>query len=661
MGAASRPGGNGRGAARAKTASAHAKMTPARGARIDAALAAAADRTAYLADDAKTEIRICAGTACHASGRVALRTAVDKALADRGLTDKVRVVETGCHGFCQQGPIIVLRPKGIFYPRLKPGDIDEIVETSIVGDGIVERLLYKHPGTGEPLALENEIPFYSLQKRIVLGLNGKIDPFSLDDYLAHGGYSALAKVLKAGDPLGVIAQIDESGLRGRGGAGFPTGRKWRSCRANPGEKHYVICNADEGDPGAFMDRSVLEGNPHSVIEGMVIAAYAIGGENGPVEGYVYVRHEYPFAVERLRWALQKARERGFLGKDILGSGFDFDIRINQGAGAFVCGESTALTLSIEGQRGMPRGKHIRTAAQGLWGQPTSLNNVETYANVPWIINHGAGEFATLGTATSKGTKIFSLTGKVVNGGLIEVPMGVTLREVIFDIGGGMLPGREFKAVQLGGPSGGCLPASLLDEPIDFESLVAAGSMMGSGGMVVVDDTTCMVDFAKYFLQFTAEESCGKCVPCRVGTTRMLEILERISAGLATVEEVESLERLAEDVVEGSLCALGGSAPNPVLSTLRYFRDEVMAHVVEKRCPAGVCRPLIRYTIDKEACTGCRACFTACPSGAVSGERKSPHRIDQKLCIKCDACRQACKFDAVRVETGVLSLAEGRRR
>ena len=661
MGAASRPGGNGRGAARAKTASAHAKMTPARGARIDAALAAAADRTAYLADDAKTEIRICAGTACHASGRVALRTAVDKALADRGLTDKVRVVETGCHGFCQQGPIIVLRPKGIFYPRLKPGDIDEIIETSIVGNGVVGRLLYRHPGTGEPLALENEIPFYSLQRRIVLGLNGKIDPFSLDDYLAHGGYSALAKVLKAGDPLGVIAQIDKSGLRGRGGAGFPTGRKWRSCRANPGEKHYVICNADEGDPGAFMDRSVLEGNPHSVIEGMVIAAYAIGGENGPVEGYVYVRHEYPFAVERLRWALQKARERGFLGKDILGSGFDFDIRINQGAGAFVCGESTALTLSIEGQRGMPRGKHIRTAAQGLWGQPTSLNNVETYANVPWIINHGAGEFATLGTATSKGTKIFSLTGKVVNGGLIEVPMGVTLREVIFDIGGGMLPGREFKAVQLGGPSGGCLPASLLDEPIDFESLVAAGSMMGSGGMVVVDDTTCMVDFAKYFLQFTAEESCGKCVPCRVGTTRMLEILERISAGLATVEEVESLERLAEDVVEGSLCALGGSAPNPVLSTLRYFRDEVMAHVVEKRCPAGVCRPLIRYTIDKEACTGCRACFTACPAGAVSGERKSPHRIDRKLCIKCDACRQACKFDAVRVETGVLSLAEGRRR
>ena len=639
-----------------------------RAAKIDAALKAAAGKDSYLAEDAKTEIRLCAGTACHASGRVALRKAVEKSLADRGLTDKVKIVETGCHGFCEQGPIIVLRPQGLFYPRLKPQDVDEIIDASIVGDGIVERLLYKHPGTGEPLAHERDIPFYALQKRVVLSLNGKIDPFSLDDYLAHGGYSALAKVLKAADPDAVIDEIERSGLRGRGGAGFPAAKKWRSCRSNPGEKHYVICNADEGDPGAFMDRSVLEGNPHSVVEGMIIAAYAIGGGsspacagNGPVDGYVYVRHEYPFAVERLRHALVRAREHNLLGKDILGSGFDFDIRINQGAGAFVCGESTALTLSIEGQRGMPRGKHIRTVAHGLWGQPTNLNNVETYANVPWIINHGAEEFASVGTATSKGTKIFSLTGKVVNGGLIEVPMGATLREVIFEIGGGMLPGREFKAVQLGGPSGGCLPASLLDQPIDFESLVAAGSMMGSGGMVVVDDTTCMVDFAKFFLKFTAEESCGKCVPCRVGTTRMLEILERISAGMATLDDLDLLERLADDVAEGSLCALGGSAPNPVLSTLRYFKDEVMAHVVEHRCPARVCRPLIRYTIDKEACTGCRACFTACPSNAVSGERKEPHRIHQKLCIKCDACRQACRFDAVRVETGILTPAGGRPR
>ncbi len=637
-------------------------MTPAaRLTKIGKALKAKADQSAYLADDAKTEIRICAGTACHASGRVALRKAVEKTLAERDLTDKVAVVETGCHGFCEEGPIVVVRPQGLFYPRLKPADIEEIIATSVVGDGIVERLLYKDPQTGEALAHEKDIPFYALQERIVLALNGKIDPYSLDDYLSHGGYVALAKVLNAADPEAVIDEVERSSLRGRGGAGFPTGKKWRFCRANPGEKHYVICNADEGDPGAFMDRSVLEGNPHSVIEGMIIAAYAIGAGNGPVEGYVYVRHEYPFAVQRLRHALETARARNLLGDDILGSGFSFDIRINQGAGAFVCGESTALTASIEGHRGMPRGKHIRTVAHGLWGQPTNLNNVESYANVPWIVNHGADAFTAKGTATSKGTKIFSLTGKVVNGGLIEVPMGATLRQVIFAIGGGMLPGREFKAVQLGGPSGGCLPASLLDEPIDFESLVAAGSMMGSGGMVVVDDTTCMVDFAKFFLKFTAEESCGKCVPCRVGTQRMLEILERISAGEATIDDVELLEQLADDIIEGSLCQLGGSAPNPVLSTLRYFRDEVMAHVVERRCPAKVCRPLIRYTIDADACTGCHVCLGACPTKAISGERKQLHVIDQKLCIQCDTCRQVCKFDAIPVETGILELAEGRRR
>jgi NADH-quinone oxidoreductase subunit F len=636
-------------------------MTPAaRLTKIDKALKAKADKSAYLADDAKTEIRICAGTACHASGRVALRKAVEKTLAERDLTDKVAVVETGCHGFCEEGPIVVVRPQGLFYPRLKPKDIEEIIATSVVGDGIVERLLYRDPQTGEALAHEKDIAFYALQERIVLALNGKIDPFSLDDYLSHGGYTALATVLNAADPEAVIDEVEKSGLRGRGGAGFPTGKKWRFCRANPGEKHYVICNADEGDPGAFMDRSVLEGNPHSVIEGMIIAAYAIGAGNGPVEGYVYVRHEYPFAVQRLRHALETARERNLLGDDILGSGFSFDIRINQGAGAFVCGESTALTASIEGHRGMPRGKHIRTVAHGLWGQPTNLNNVESYANVPWIVNHGAEAFRAKGTATSKGTKIFSLTGKVVNGGLIEVPMGATLRQVIFAIGGGMLSGREFKAVQLGGPSGGCLPASLLDEPIDFESLVAAGSMMGSGGMVVVDDTTCMVDFAKFFLKFTAEESCGKCVPCRVGTQRMLEILERISAGEATVDDVERLELLADDIIEGSLCQLGGSAPNPVLSTLRYFREEVMAHVVQRCCPAKVCRPLIRYIIDADACTGCHVCLAACPTGAISGERKQLHSIDQKLCIQCDTCRQVCKFDAIPVETGIFAMAEGRQ-
>jgi NADH:ubiquinone oxidoreductase subunit F (NADH-binding)/(2Fe-2S) ferredoxin/Pyruvate/2-oxoacid:ferredoxin oxidoreductase delta subunit len=633
-----------------------------RAARITKALTAAAVKGSYLADDGKAEIRVCAGTACHASGRVALRKALDAALAERGLSDKVAVVETGCHGFCEEGPIVVVRPQGLFYPRLKPKDIAEIIETSVVGDGVVERLLYRDPQTDAPLAHENDIPFYQGQRRIVLALNGKIDPYSIDDYLNHGGYTALAGVLAADEPEAVIAEVEASGLRGRGGAGFPTGKKWRYCRDNPGETHYVICNADEGDPGAFMDRSVLEGNPHSVIEGMTIAAFAIGAGNGPVEGYVYVRHEYPFAVERLRHALDQARERGLLGEDILGSGFSFDIRINQGAGAFVCGESTALTASIEGHRGMPRGKHIRTVAQGLWGQPTNLNNVETYANVPWIVSNGAEAFGAWGTPTSKGTKIFSLTGKVVNGGLVEVPMGATLREVIFDIGGGMLPGRTFKAVQLGGPSGGCLPAELLDQPIDFESLVAAGSMMGSGGMVVVDDTTCMVDFAKFFLRFTAQESCGKCVPCRVGSQRLLEILERISDGEGTLDDIERMERLSEDIMEGSLCALGGSAPNPVLSTIRYFRDEIEAHIVDHRCPAGVCRPLIRYDIDAEACTGCHVCFGACPTQAISGERKLLHEIDQKLCIKCDTCRQVCRFDAVRVvDAAVPVAAEGRQQ
>jgi NADH:ubiquinone oxidoreductase subunit F (NADH-binding)/(2Fe-2S) ferredoxin/NAD-dependent dihydropyrimidine dehydrogenase PreA subunit len=629
--------------------------------RIEKALAKVADKKAYVASDAKAEIRICAGTACHASGRVALRKAIDKELAERKLTNKVKVIETGCHGFCELGPILVTKPEGLFYGRLKPRDAKEIVDVSIAGKGVVDRLVYRDPATDEHLAYEKDIPFYKLQDRIVLHLNGLIDPFSIDDYLAHDGYRALADVLAADDPEAVIAEVEASGLRGRGGAGFSTGKKWRFCRANPGEMHYVICNADEGDPGAFMDRSVLEGNPHSVLEGMIIAAFAIGAGNGPVGGYVYVRHEYPFAVERLRHAIDTARERGLLGDDILGSGFSFDIRINQGAGAFVCGESTALTASIEGRRGMPRGKHIRTVVQGLWQQPTNLNNVESYANVPWIVLNGAKKFAAKGTRTSKGTKIFSLTGKIVNGGLVEVAMGATLRHVIFDIGGGMLPGRHFKAVQLGGPSGGCLPESLLDEPIDFESLVAAGSMMGSGGMVVVDDTTCMVDFAKFFLQFTAMESCGKCVPCRVGSQRLLEILERITAGEGEIADIGRLQRLSEDIIEGSLCALGGSAPFPVLSTIRYFRDEIEAHIVDKRCPAKVCRPLIRYKVNKQNCTGCYLCNIACPVNAVSGEKKLVQKIDQRLCTKCDTCRQVCNFDAIDVETGVLATTAGRSK
>ena len=629
----------------------------ARQAHIQKALKAAYKPELATGGEDTLKIRVCAGSTCNATGRAALSDALRAELDKRGLGDKVRVVLTGCHGLCQEGPIIVVHPQGVFYPRLKPKDIAEIVATSVVGDGVVERLLYVDPATGATVPLEKDVPFYAGQTRVVRAVNGYIDPLSIDDYLSRGGYAALATVLQQNDPEAVIDEVERSGLRGRGGAGFPAAKKWRFCRANPGEKRYIICNGDEGDPGAFMDRAVLEDDPHSVIEGMLIAAFAIGAD----EGYVYVRHEYPLAVSRLRHALAQARERGLLGADILGTGWDFDLRINQGAGAFVCGESTALTASIEGHRGMPRGKHIRTVAHGLWGQPTNLNNVETYATVPWIVNHGADAFSAMGTATSKGTKIFSLTGKVRNSGLVEVPMGATLREVIFDIGGGMQEGHEFKAVQLGGPSGGCLPAELLDTPIDFENLTKYGSMMGSGGMVVVDETTCMVDFAKFFFKFTAEESCGKCVPCRVGTQRMLEILERITAGMGTIDDVKLLEQLSNDIVEGSLCQLGGSAPNPVLTTLRYFRDEVMAHVVERCCPAKVCRPLIRYTIDKDACTGCHVCFDACPTDAISGERKKLHVIDQKLCIKCDTCRQVCKFDAVPVETGIFAMAEGRQQ
>ena len=626
-----------------------------RAARVERALERATKADGHISNDAGRELRICAGTACHASGRLAIKKAIADELERHGLSDQVAIVETGCHGFCQQGPIVVIRPQGIFYPQLKPRDIPRVIEKSVLGDEVAEDLLYRDPVSGDPVALEAEIPFYALQRRLVLALNGKIDPHSIRDYIAHGGYRALAKVLAEGDPEAVIDLVDASGLRGRGGAGFPAARQWRFTRATQSERKFLICNADEGDPGAFMDRSVLEGNPHSVIEGMLIGAFAIGA----TDGYVYVRHEYPFAVERLRIALDQAREQGLLGPNILDSGFDFDIRVNQGAGAFVCGEETALLASIEGHRGMPRPRPPYPAVSGLWGYPTNTNNVETWANVPWIVNNGTEAYDAMGTGTAKGTKIFSLTGKVTNGGLVEVPMGATLRRVIFDIGGGMLPGRHFKAVQLGGPSGGCLPERLLDTPIDFESLIASGSMMGSGGMVVVDDTTCMVDFARYFLKFTSEESCGKCVPCRVGSARMLEILDRICAGQGEPTDLDRLQTMADDVIEGSLCALGGTAPNPVLTTLRYFRDEYEAHVLEHRCPAKVCRPLIRYTVDADACTGCHVCFGACPVNAISGERKQAHVINQKLCTKCDTCRQVCTFDAIDVDTGVLAVAEGR--
>jgi NADH-quinone oxidoreductase subunit F len=616
------------------------------------ALAAALRPEGVVAHQGELEVRICAGTACHASGRPAVTAAFRDELATRGLSDKVRVVETGCHGFCEQGPIVVLQPKGIFYPRVRTDDVAKIVEASIVGDDVVENRLYKDPKTGERVALEKDITFYSGQKRLVLALNGKVDPYSIDDYLTLGGYEALAQVLVDDDPDKVINVVTDSRLRGRGGAGFGTGVKWSFTRRSPGDEKYVICNADEGDPGAFMDRSVLEGNPHVVLEGMTIAAFAIGAH----ESYVYVRAEYPFAVERLAHAIEQARERGILGEDVLGSGFSFDVHINQGAGAFVCGEETALMASIEGRRGMPRSRPPYPAVEGLFGKPTNINNVETYANVPWIIRNGAEAFAAMGVGNSRGTKIFSLTGKVANGGLVEVPMGSTLRHIIFEVGGGMLPGRQFKAVQLGGPSGGCLPNEMLDTTIDYETLIATGAIVGSGGLVVVDDTTCMVDLARYFLEFTQEESCGKCVPCRLGTKRMLETLERICEGDGRDGDIELLEELSHYVMDGTLCALGGTAPNPVLTTIKYFRDEYEAHVNEKRCPAGKCKALITYFIDPEACTGCTLCAKKCPTNCIAGEKKQPHVIDVGNCIKCDTCRQVCKFDAVKVRSGIEQTA-----
>ena len=623
-----------------------------RAAAIQAALAQALHPDSIVAHEGAFEIRICAGTACHASGRLAVRDTIIEELANRGLTAKVAVVETGCHGFCEQGPIVVIQPKGIFYPHVRPQDVAAIIEQSVEGDGFVEKRLYRDPHSGEPVPYERDIPFYKGQHRLVLALNGKIDPYSIDDYLSHEGYAALTNVLAGDDPDAVIELITESKLRGRGGAGFSTGTKWRFARQSKGETKYIICNADEGDPGAFMDRSVLEGNPHAVLEGMLIAAFAIGAH----EGYVYVRAEYPFAVARLDAALVQARERGLLGLDILGSGFAFDVHISEGAGAFVCGEETALIASIEGKRGMPRTRPPFPAVSGLWGRPTNINNVETFANIPWIMTHGAEAFAAMGVGKSRGTKIFSLTGKVANGGLVEVPMGATLRHIIFDIGGGMLPGRTFKAVQLGGPSGGCLPDASLDVKVDYEELSASGAIVGSGGLVVVDDTNCMVDLARFFLQFTQDESCGKCVPCRLGTKRMLETLERITEGNGREGDLELLEELSGYIMEGSLCALGGTAPNPVLTTLRYFRDELDAHISERRCPAGQCKALITYYIDAEVCTGCTLCAKKCPVSCISGEKKQPHVIDVSNCIKCDTCRQACKFAAVKVWSGIEELA-----
>jgi len=589
-------------------------------------------------------ISVCGGTGCRAYRCEDVASALKEEIKRQGLRNEVELKMTGCHGFCERGPLMVLYPQKIFYQQVTPNDVPEIISETVPKGNIIDRLLYVDPASGKKVYFESDVPFYKGQQRLVFGNNGVIDPTNIEDYLAIGGYFALAKVLFSMKPEEVIEEIRQSGLRGRGGGGFPAARKWEACRNAPSSDgvRYVICNADEGDPGAYMDRSLLEGNPHSVIEGMIIGAYAIGSNYG----YVYVRHEYPLAVVNLSIALEQARECGLLGQNILGSGFDFDIRISRGGGAFICGESTALMASLEGKIGEPRPKHIHTVVSGLDGKPTNLNNVETWANVPLIINRGSNWYSQIGTEGSKGTKIFSLVGKINNTGLVEVPMGMTLREIVYVIGGGIPNGRRFKAVQTGGPSGGCLPENLIDLPVDFDQLTEAGSMMGSGGMIVMDEDTCMVDLARYFIKFLTEESCGKCVPCREGLDRMLDILTDITEGKGKEGDIELLEELSDLIKETSLCALGNTAPNPVLSTIRYFRDEYEAHIREKRCPAGICKALITFTIDEEKCTGCRVCARECPQGAISGEKKKPHTIDQEKCIKCGLCRDKCKFEAI---------------
>ena len=599
-------------------------------------------------DPERACITICAGTGCQAYGVSRVIEAFEEEVAARGLADQVDILATGCHGFCERGPVVVIKPEGIFYQRMQVKDVAEVVEETIVNGKVVERLLYLDPKTDEKLVHEHDVPFYKLQQREILSMNGFINPTSIEDYIAVGGYAALVKALHEMAPGEIIEAVKNSGLRGRGGAGFPTGRKWEGCRKAEGDIKYVICNADEGDPGAYMDRSVMEGNPHSVLEGMIIGAYAIGDR---CEGYIYVRNEYPLAVKNAELALEAARGYGLLGENVAGSGFDFDVQIRRGGGAFVCGESSALMQSLQGDVGEPRAKYVRSVEKGLWEQPTTLNNVETWANVPLIIDKGWEWYAGIGTEGSKGTKIFSLVGKINNTGLVEVPMGVTLRKIIFDIGGGIPDGKKFKAVQTGGPSGGCIPEEMLDLPVDFDELTKAGSMMGSGGMIVMDESTCMVDIARYFLDFLKEESCGKCVPCREGIARSLEILERICGGEGRPEDISLLEELSETIQGFSLCALGQTAPNPVLSTLRYFRDEYEAHIVEHRCPAGVCKPLIEYWIDPDLCTGCTACTRVCPQQAIEGEKKAPHVLIRSRCIKCGACYDMCRFDAIVIRSG----------
>ncbi len=591
----------------------------------------------------RSHVLICGGTGCTSSGSHKLMEHFEKSIKEKGLEQEVKVVRTGCFGLCEMGPVVVVYPEGAFYARVKEENVDEIVSEHLMKGRVVTSLLY-HDKTSAHHAitsLEN-VDFYKKQMRVALRNCGSIDPEDIDEYIAVDGYKGLTKALTQMTPEEVIAEVLKSGLRGRGGAGFPTGKKWEFTAKAQGDQKYVCCNADEGDPGAFMDRSILEGDPHAVIEAMAIAGYAVGA----TQGYIYVRAEYPIAVQRLEIAIKQAREYGLLGENILDTGFNFDLDIRLGAGAFVCGEETALMTSIEGKRGEPRPRPPFPAVKGLFQKPTLLNNVETYANIAQIIDKGADWFASIGTERSKGTKVFALGGKITNTGLVEVPMGTTLREIIYDIGGGCPGGKAFKAVQTGGPSGGCLPAALLDTQIDYDNLIAAGSMMGSGGMIVMDEDNCMVDIARFFLDFTVDESCGKCTPCRIGTRRMLEILQRITNGQGQDGDIERLETLAYNIKNTALCGLGQTAPNPVLSTLRYFRHEYEAHIYEKRCPAGHCQALLHYEIDPEKCKGCTACTRVCPAGAISGTPRHAHTIDVSKCLKCGACMEKCKFYAI---------------
>ena len=595
-------------------------------------------------DIARAHVLICAGTGCTSSKSAQIAEEMESQLKAKGLENEVKIVKTGCFGLCALGPIMIVYPEGAFYSKVTVDDVEEIVDEHLLKGRIVKRLLYDETvqdGSDDIKSL-NEVDFYKKQQRVALRNCGVINPENIDEYIAFDGYKALGKVLTEMKPEEVIDTIKASGLRGRGGGGFPTGMKWEFTAKAQGEQKYVACNADEGDPGAFMDRSILEGDPHSVIEAMAIAAYAVGAN----QGYIYIRAEYPIAVQRLNIAIGQAKEYGLLGKDIFGTGFEFDLELRLGAGAFVCGEETALLTSIEGMRGEPRPRPPFPAVKGLWMKPTLLNNVETYANITQIILNGADWFSSIGTEKSKGTKVFALGGKINNTGLVEIPMGTTLREIVEEIGGGIPNGKKFKAAQTGGPSGGCIPASLMDTPIDYDSLIAIGSMMGSGGLIVMDEDNCMVDIAKFFLEFTVDESCGKCTPCRIGTKRLYEILDKITRGQGTMEDLDKLEELSLSIKAGSLCGLGQSAPNPVLSTLRYFRDEYVAHVKEKRCPAGVCKHLLSYSIDPEKCKGCSACARKCPVGAISGEIRSPYTINTEKCIKCGACIETCKFGAI---------------